>query len=459
MKKKIFFSLVVGLAFVGACSTESDPIADAPATISGADSATTNPDATTETTVGVPASDAPTGSEVQPRRLRVGAEVLADDGFALLADRRVGVVLNQASLVRGQSLLDVLATSDRLDLVAAFAPEHGVRGTAPAGAGVGDGIDQTTGVPVYSLYGDVRAPTAAMLADVDVLLFDLQDVGARPYTYISTMGLAMQAAADAGVPFVVLDRPNPLGGHYIDGFIRAEAEHSFIGQYPIPSAHGMTTGELALAIKGEGWLPGLEELDLQVVAMDGWQRTDRWTDTGLAWTPPSPSLPTVTSSEVYSGTVLFEAAAVSVGRGTAEPFSAIGAPWVDSDQLSLVLNGRGLPGVRFEPVTFTPLASEAVPSPPFEGEVLTGIRLVVVDGATYRPVETAVHLLTALNAQAVEQEIDGFIANPALLDLLAGTDRFRLAVEAGTDPADIARSWADEVSDFATLRAPYLLYR
>ncbi len=395
--------------------------------------------------------------------VRVGAEVAAADGFSRFRGQRVGVILNVASVVDGRSLLDALTAAEGVDVAAAFAPEHGVRGDAPAGALVGDTVDAATGVPVHSLYGERRAPTPDQLAGLDVLVFDLQDVGARPYTYVSTMGLSMQAAARAGVPFVVLDRPNPLSGTGpagggVEGWALDPALTSFVGRYPIPLVHGLTAGELARMIQGEGWLDGLAGLRLDVVPMSGWGRNQRWADTGRAWVPPSPGLPSAETAAVYPGTVLFEATSVSVGRGTGEPFSVVGAPWVDGPAAAGTLNARGLPGVRFEPATFTPAPTPAVPDPPLAGQSLGGVRVVVTDPEAVRPVALGVHLLDVFGAQARAAGEPGFVARPATLDALAGTDRLRRALAAGTPAADIVAAWADEDAAFDRLRQPYLLY-
>lgn len=403
-----------------------------------------------------PAATAPTPAATEP--VTVGAAVLAAEDFARFRGQRVAVITNQASMVGDEPLLDRLARSATVELVAAFGPEHGVRGGEPAGAAIADSVDEATGVPVYSLYGRRRAPPIEALADVDLLLFDLQDVGARVYTYISTMGLAMQSAAAADVAFVVLDRPNPLGGLALEGYLRDDEHQSFVGQYPIPLVHGLTTGELAMAIQGERWISGLDGLRLTVVEMQGWDRRDRWADLGLEWVAPSPSLPGPETVEVYPGTVLFEATALSVGRGTAEPFTTIGAPWVDSSQVVAELNERGLAGVRFEPVVFVPEASEAVPTPPYEGRQVPGVRIVVEDADRFRPVETGIHLLVVFRAHAEARGVEGLISDPALFDLLAGTTTLRLGLESGAPAGDLVDGWAAEVAAFDTLRRHYLLY-
>jgi uncharacterized protein YbbC (DUF1343 family) len=413
--------------------------------------ASTEPASTGQATTGLAA----TGD--QPA-VRVGAGILADGGFDRIEGLRVGAVLNQASVVDGQPLFDLLAASGAIELAAVFVPEHGLRADAPAGETVADSVDEATGVPIHSLYGSDRSPDPEAMAGIDVLLFDLQDVGARFYTYISTMGLAMQAAAEAGVPFVVLDRPNPLGGTYVAGYQRDTGFESFIGQYPIPAVHGLTIGELAMAVKGEAWLPGLEQLDLRVVPLAGWDRTQRWPDTGLGWVPPSPGLPTDAAAGAYPGTVLFEATSVSAGRGTPEPFTVVGAPWVDGAGLAGELADRQLPGVRFEPVTFTPEPTAGVPSPPLAGQASSGVRIVVEDGAAFQPVETGVHLLEALLTRAAAAGVDGFMAQPGLLDRLAGTDELRLALESGATAGQVIAGWAADVAAFEQRRQPYLLY-
>lgn len=422
--------------------------APALATSAPPSSVPTVPTATTNTT------PTPGGRET----VMVGAARLADDGFATLNDQRVGVVTNDAVQVGGRSLLDLLVEADNVDLVAIFAPEHGLAALDPAGTAVGVGTDPARDVVVHSLYGAQRAPTPEALADLDVLVFDLQDVGVRAYTYLSTMGLAMVAAAEADLRFVVLDRPNPLGGERLGGYVREPSVDSFIAQYPIPSVHGLTAGELALAIKGERWLVGLDDLELEIVAMEGWDRGDRWSQTGLTWSPPSPSLPTVESVALYPGTVLFEATSLSVGRGTDEPFTVVGGPWVDADGVAQLLNDRGLAGVRFEATTFTPVASPSVPDPPLVDQVVPGVRIVVENGEQILPVEVGVHLLEVFWRQAEDRGIDDFLAEPDLLDLLAGTSRLRRELQQGIGASAIIDAWSDDLAGFDELRLPYLLY-
>jgi len=446
---------VASLALAAVTAGCGSDVVDPPA-------AGTDPDPTVAPTVDQPVDQTVAqpvdGGGVVAEPFMTGADMLRHiDDFALLNGRRVGVILNQASTVDGESLLDVLVAAPSVDVVAAFAPEHGIRGTAAAGALVADTTDPTTGVPVYSLYGEQRAPSEDALAEVDVLVFDLQDVGARPYTYISTMGLAMQAAAEAGKGFVVLDRPNPLGGDVLDGPVLDPANASFVGRYPIPLVHGLTVGELALMIAGEVWLSGVDSLQLHVVPMQGWSRADRWPDVERPWIPPSPGLPTAEAAAVYPGTVLFEATSMSVGRGTDEPFTTIGAPWVDGLLLAQRLNELGLPGVRFEPVVMAPVPSESDPDPPFVGEEIGGVRVVVEDG-TFRPVETGVHLLVEADAHAADRGAGELVVRPEWLDLLAGTDALRLGLAAGQTAEQLLAAWPDDLTAFDQQRQPYLLY-
>lgn len=388
-----------------------------------------------------------------------GAEVLATQGFSAFAGRRVGLIANQTSVAGGAPLAPLLARAPGVTLAALFAPEHGFRGAKEAGAPVEGAVDPETGAPVFSLYGATRKPSPESLRGLDLLAFDIQDIGVRYYTYISTMGLAMQAAAEAGVPFAVLDRPNPLGGDHVSGFVLEEAEKSFVGLYRIPIAHGLTVGELAWFIKEEALLPGLERLELTVIPMRGWRRAMLWPDTGLAWRRTSPNIAAFETALVYAGTGLFEATAASDGRGTPSPFTLLGAPWADGERLAERLNARQAPGVRFEPARFTPRAIAGVAERPrLEGRVLSGVRVVVTDVHVFRPVETGIHLLEAFQRHSRDQGAPEFLVNEAWLNRLAGTGRLARMLGQGAGAADIIASWKDEVERHAKARTPYLLY-
>ena len=395
------------------------------------------------------------GAEAEP--VKTGAQVLVESGFEALAGKRVGLVVNHTARVGEAHLIDLVDDASNVELAALFGPEHGLRGTEEDGVEVADGRDDRTGVPVYSLYGRTRKPTPEMVEGLDVLVFDIQDVGARFYTFISTMGLAMQAAAEAGLPFVVLDRPNPLGGDYVAGFVLEPAHTSFVGQYSIPIAHGLTVGELARMIQGEGLLPGLETLQLEVVAMDGWQRGMLWPETGLPWVNTSPNIPGFETALVYPGACFFEATAASEGRGTETPFTLLGAPWADGQALADTLNARGLPGVRFEAAAFTPRPIEGMDTnPKLDGQALEGIRYTVTDAAAFRPVEAGIHVFHAFYHQA--PDVDGFLTRKPWLTKLSGTTRLGMMLAQGAGPDAVIAAWHDEVTAFRERSRAYWLY-
>lgn len=389
----------------------------------------------------------------------VGAEVLAASGFAALAGKRVGLITNQTGRIGTEHLADLLSRAANLKLAAIFAPEHGLRGQAEAGAAVRGGLDANTGVAIHSLYGATRKPTPAMLREVDVLVFDIQDVGVRFYTYISTMGLAMQAAAAARIPFLVLDRPNPLGGLYVCGFVLEPPLRSFVGEYPIPIVHGLTVGELARMIRGEKWLGGLDALELDVVAMQGWQRSMRWPATGRAWVATSPNIPSFEAALVYPGMGLVGETDVNEGRGTPTPFSVFGASWIDGPRLVRSLNALGLPGVTFRAEAFTPRSIPGVAAHPrFVGVALSGVRIAVADVEKIEPLEIGVHVLAGIAAEARARGVAPLFPNLKMFHAVAGTRRLGDMLLAGSDGGSIIRAWQSEVAAFKGRRARYLLY-
>lgn len=379
--------------------------------------------------------------------VRPGIEVLLADSIHLVEGLRAGLVTNHTGIDRqGVSTIDLLHGDERVELVALYSPEHGIRGQAEAGELVDGGTDPRTGLPIHSLYGATRKPTPEMLEGVEALLFDIQDIGARYYTYVYTMALAMEAAGEAGIPFVVLDRPNPIGGVEVQGNVLEPAFASFVGMYPLPMRHGMTPGELARLFRGEFGVEG----ELGVVPLSGWTRGDWFPDTGLPWLAPSPNMPSVESARHYPGTCLFEGTNLSVGRGTPIAFQQIGAPWLDGEALAESLNRYGIAGVRFEAVRF-------VPENPGDGKhggvEVGGVRLVATDPG-YDPTEAAVAALieaAALSGDRWEWREAGF-------DRLAGTDRLRLAVEAGASLEEVSAAWQPDLEEFRQVRERYLLY-
>jgi len=380
----------------------------------------------------------------------VGADCLfSDEHIRLIAGKRVGLVTNHTAVLRnGVHLADSLARHPQVTLTALFGPEHGIRGEAGAGDMVDGSVDSVTGVRVYSLYGQTYKPTQEMLEGLDVLLYDIQDVGARFYTYISTMTYAMEAAAEAGIPFVVLDRPNPITGERVEGFVLDDSLKSFVGMHPVPIVHGMTTGELALMINGLGWLKGGIRANLMVVRMRGWKRSMWYDETGLPWIPPSPNMRTLQTAVVYPGTCLFEGTNFSEGRGTDSPFELVGAPFVDAERWAETLNGLKLPGVRFEPESFTPTGSK------HSGEECRGVRLKVTDRTVFKPVRTGLWMLAA----AFDLHRNTFAWRPRTIDRLAGTALVRQFVEEEQTPDTLLRHASPSLDGFLTLRSRFLLH-
>lgn len=380
--------------------------------------------------------------------VRVGADILVRDRLAVLQTKRVGIITNHTGrLSNGTPLVDTLVARG-IRVTALFGPEHGIRGAAAAGEKLADARDPATGIPVYSLYGAVRKPTAAMLANVDLLLYDIQDVGVRFYTYISTMALAMEAAAERGIPFVVLDRPNPLGGTLTDGPVRVDSLTSFVGHLPVPVVYGLTCGELARMIAGEGWLAGGVRPDLTVIPMEGWERRMLWTDTGLPWPRPSPNLPTFHCALIYPATCFIEATALSEGRGTDAPFRMVGAPFVDGALLATRLQGHALPGVQWSPVRFTPRSSK-------HAKVSCGgIRGDVTDPAAFRPMLTALTLLSEIR-KAYPAEIG---VRPGAMNRLMGSTVPYAELAGGRSPGAIPPLWQEETARFEARAAHYRLY-
>ena len=374
-----------------------------------------------------------------------GVEALAASTPPVLRGKRVGLITNQSGIDRTRrSTIDIMAASTDYRLVALFSPEHGIRGTAREGDKVGDQRDSTTGLPVYSLYGATNKPTPAMLDSVDALVFDIQDVGVRQYTYESTLAKGMEAAKEKGIPFVVLDRPNPVGGDIIEGGILDTAFRSFVGIYPMPSRHGLTIGELARYFNGVFGIGA----DLTVVPMSGWRR-DMWGDeTGLPFVAPSPNLPRIEAIISYPGTVYLEGTNLSEGRGTDFPFEQTGAPWLNADRLVDLLNARHVPGVRFERVTID-VRPDARKYP---GMRIPGVRFIVTDRAQYRPIETTLMLIDAVRFLQPDDFKWG-----GSFDRLAGTSELRAHIDARTLP-ELLLQWRKEDDAFREARAPYLLY-
>ena len=404
--------------------------------------------------------------------VKLGDEVLFEKHLDLIRGKHVGLITNPTGLDSHlDSIIERFRAQPGVELVALYGPEHGVRGDAQAGEYVPFYYDEHLKLPVFSLYGQTHKPPANMMTNideymrtfdtkhegkqvapgmmksVDVMVFDLQDVGTRVYTYIATMAYAMQAAADAGIPFIVLDRPNPVNGVAMEGPILEYPQHSsFIGLYPIPLRHGMTAGELA-RLFNDKFLT--KKVDLTVVPMENWSRAEWFDETSLPWVLPSPNLPTTESAAVYPGEVMIEGTNLSEGRGTTKPFEFFGAPWIDGFVLAKQLNQLHLPGVKFREVWFTPTFSK------FAGHQCGGCQLHVTDREAYQSVATTLSILAAVK----ELYGDKLEFHAAYFDKVLGTSSVREALERGEPAAKIVAAFQPGLADFEKLREPYLLYR
>lgn len=384
-------------------------------------------------------------------KVQTGLENILADNCRPLRGQRVGLISQSAAVLPDFTHgLDALIKAG-VKVTALFGPEHGFRGAAADGAAVEDQHDPKTGLPVYSLYGSTRQPTLEMLADVDTLVFDMQDVGVRFYTYLSTLYYGMAGAAAAGKPFWVFDRPNPLGGVNRAGPLVEPGFESFIGIVRIPIVYGLTLGELA------GWMNDAYHLgaELHLAPMQGWSRGMRFDETGLPWVPTSPAMPHLSTVRVYPGACLIEGTNLSEGRGTALPFEVVGAPWLDGETLASSLNRLELPGARFRPVTFSPTSSK------HSGQVCSGVQVHVTRSQEFLPIETFLHVIAACRAQAPAQFAfleTSWEGHPPHFDLAAGNAQVREQILAGVPVDAIGEAWRAPLAAFERDCADYLRY-
>jgi uncharacterized protein YbbC (DUF1343 family)/CubicO group peptidase (beta-lactamase class C family) len=380
---------------------------------------------------------------VSPSRpVRLGIDALVSEQFKQLAGKSVGLITNHTGLDHnGKSAADLLHAAPNVKLVALFGPEHGIRGTEDRD-GIADSVDKATGVPVYSLYGETRKPTPNQLEGIDTLVFDIQDIGTRFYTYESTMGLAMEAAAAANIEFVVLDRPNPIGGEIIEGPLLDAGRESFVGYHTIPVRHGMTVGELARMFAKERNI----EVKLTVIEMKGWRRDRYLFDTGLNWVNPSPNMRSLEAALLYPGIGLLESTNLSVGRGTDTPFEVMGAPWIRERELAELVNRANPPGVRVVPIRYTPTSSN------FAGEECRGLNFVITDWREFRSFELGMVVAKALR----ELHRDDWQTEPYMR--LLGNKEVHRRILAGDDVANILKFTEEHTSQFRQRRKPFLLY-
>ncbi|MFQ6614288.1 MAG: exo-beta-N-acetylmuramidase NamZ domain-containing protein [Fidelibacterota bacterium] len=385
--------------------------------------------------------------------IRLGLEVLFTDSLHLIQDQSVALVTNHTGKDHsGTPNYQLLLATPNVRLKVIFSPEHGLFGEAAAGEAVRYGEEMKALPPVISLYGKTRKPTPDMLGGVDLILYDIQDIGARFYTYISTLGLVMEAAGAQHIPVIVLDRPNPLTGARIDGPVLNPEYQSFVGYYPIPIQYGLTVGELARMMLDRGWID--TPPNLTVIPVEHWTRRLWLDETDLPWIPPSPNIPDLETATVYPGMCLFEGTNVSEGRGTDHPFQWIGAPWIDGRTWSQTLMKEKLPGIEFRPITFTPvdLPGRAM-NPKYEGQICGGVALTIVDRNVFRPVETAVTMLTVLRRLYP----DTFQVKTAWMNKLWGGNKLSRYLE---EPVrHDALDWKDEIEDFSKKSDPFRLYK
>ena len=374
-----------------------------------------------------------------------GIEVLMNKK-GMLKGKKAGLITNPTGVdSRLNSSIDLLHQDPDIELTALFGPEHGVRGDAQAGDKVESYIDEKTGLPVYSLYGDTRKPTPKMLKNIDVLLFDIHDVGTRFYTYIYTMAYAMEAAKENDIPFIVLDRPNPQGGIKVEGPVLDPNYSSFVGRYPIPLIHGMTAGELAKLFNQEFNIGA----DLTVVKMKGWKRRMSFEDTGLPFVLPSPNMPTVDTSAVYPGTGLIEGTNISEGRGTTKPFELIGAPFIKSTDLAEKLNSLKLSGIRFRAASFTPTFSK------HQNKLCHGVELYVTNRSAFQPVKTGISIIKTIHDLYPE---DFQFLSSNNFNRLIGNGWVKTMIEEGASVEEIVKKYEAEQKRFMDIREKYLLY-
>jgi uncharacterized protein YbbC (DUF1343 family) len=386
----------------------------------------------------------------------LGSTRLIESGA--LRGQRVGLVSNPASVDhRLLHIVDLMLADRAIDLVALFGPQHGFRSDVQDNMIESPHTEFDTGtkqrIPLYSLYSDTREPTEAMLRDLDILVIDLQDVGTRIYTYMYTMANCMRAARKQGVRVVVCDRPNPIGGLEVEGITLEPGNESFVGQFPIPTRHGMTMAELARLFNDHFGIGA----EMEVVAMDGWQRPMQWDDTGLPWVMPSPNIPTLDSALAFPGTVHLEGTNASEGRGTTRPFELVGAPWVPAEAFAARLNARGLPGVSFRPVVFEPTFQKHA------RVACGGCQIHVRDRGAFRPVLTGLAIIDEIRAADPasfqwKQAPYEYEHTKVPIDVIAGSSSFRRAIDAGDSAEHIAARWEASVAAFRDLQQPYLLY-
>ena len=383
-----------------------------------------------------------------------GIDALVEDNFATVKGKRVGLVLNQTAVRRDvrHMTLDAFLATDQCTLTAVYAPEHGIDGGVLAGESVETEVRE--GLPIYSLYGKTKKPTKAMLKNIDVMVYDIQDIGVRSYTYISTLLKVMEGCAEHDVPLVILDRPNPIGGDVVDGNVLDMKFKSFVGPAPIPYVHGLTVGELATMANGEGWLPGGATCDLTVVRLKGWRRSMQWRETGLLWIPTSPHVPKPESAFAIAATgTIGELAIINIGVGYTTPFELIGAPWMDGRDFAETMNEFDVQGIYFRPTSYKPFYAMS------SGKMCGGVQVLRV-GEQCAPFTATIALLTTLRDKYPEKKMLSKVRSDRwkMFDKVCGTDQIRKKLLAGDSFKEITEWWEEGVKEYISMREEYLLY-
>ncbi len=389
-------------------------------------------------------------------RVITGADRIVSDQFDLIKNKSLAIVTNHtAVLSNGRHLVDTLYSMDDVKIKVLFGPEHGIRGDAPDGKVIADGKDLKTGLPVFSLYGKIRKPTPEMLKGVDIILFDIQDIGARFYTFISTMFYCIEAASENNIQILILDRPNPIGGLKVDGPLRDDSLKSFVAIAPVPVMHGMTVGELAIMFNEELWIESEKRADLRIVTLIGWNRKLYFDECGLPWLNPSPNIPSLDAAIVYPGICFLEGTNISEGRGTLSPFLTIGSPYINSSDLIKKIDEFSPNGINYSTVEFTPVSIEGMStSPKYLNEKCYGLKLSLTNRETFDPVKFGIIVLYSVYSLYPEK----FEFRQNWIDKLFGKPYLRRLISEGKRPEEIFSMWENELTNFKKMQAKYLLY-
>jgi uncharacterized protein YbbC (DUF1343 family) len=397
------------------------------------------------------------GKSIGDPKVQTGLEMLIKSKFSTIKGKRIGLITNPTGVDHNlRSTIDIIFNEPGVQLVALYSPEHGVRGDFAAGEQVGTTIDPVSNLPVYSLYGKTRKPTAEMLKGIDILVYDIQDIGSRSYTYISTLGLAMEAAAENNVSFVVLDRPNPLGGIRMEGAVTLPEFTSFVSQFAIPYVHGMTVGELATFLNEEGLLKNRVKCKLEVIKMKGWKRSMYFLNTGLPWVPSSPHIPEAQSTLFYPATgILGELYVASIGVGYTLPFQLVGAEWINADSLSQNLNALNLPGIIFRPVHYKPYYSVST------GKAVHGVQIHIVDPRVAPLSLIQFYILQEAHKLWPDKNLFGLCEKSRLdmFDKVCGTDQIRIEFTKAFEVSSIIDLWTRDIPGFRQRAEKYFLYK